>query len=1303
MWFSNISAAEAAAAFAASSPDESAFGNSPGGRALRKARCDCDSLLFAAFADSPPSLKKPKPEPDSSCVEPPSFPDHDSWDAMELESTGEVEAAKLAEIAGMESEGSDELGDSDQDFASSSDRESCGTAEEDSDQEQAGGGQITQSTPQLAKGGPLMRTLGAGKGSSSLSSAPSGAATSTPGSTSLSPAESMKLLEASGWKLKGSLAKQRRIHEALCNVAFCNFKCSCLSALGNVSCLDNGFDRATFRSYHSRTYGRGSDLHALKQVKTAVHEYIWELRRPLPTASATGAQFEVPEWRLGGAGGAIVCKKAFEMAIGGSHFAHREALMLTRAGMAPSDQRAYKAASRATAVLRGKGTPRTKWAQSWWRQHLMYQDWLPNEVKIQYRGPVWTVVYDTFYAPVARLAGTLLKPKQWFRARGRALEAMHHEFFPSVSIHERKLTVTRSARHSKFPECTDCQRLRERYKRVVSNPKSTPEQIAEAYADLVAHAHLWQGDRETALDLRHRYSVLTSSARYSVDDKCGSFWQQLPVSDTGRDSKENAKDKYKFAVHANVVCGEQGHKMFTFVPKNIGTGANFGLTNLLMTILLAVKSGNLKPHTDVFVRHTDGGPDNVSVITHFIHWLLVYLGVFNKVLWFRFKAGHSHTEVADRLFAIIKRIFESDGAHRVVGVEDFPALIQKIEAEFQKETESCTFNWNFANWDLRTMMKEMNVVSSTLKGISSKMVYQYTYDEQLWQHGCVLVQYKSNISWKGSARDAEWSPITRVEREMNVGEADDEVEKVECNISRPKGVRFVTKPPDLRILPRREPFDPRGEKFSPAQQCRAIVNKRWGDLGAAARSFWKCLMLLHSNAGQVAEQVPDLPHTIHTDERAFTFDGTPRPFVDVVKAIMLRFPRPLLPADPFASEPAATWEAAENIRRSRAAAGAAPPGGESSEGADQPELRDPRRENTVENLELTAAEKRKEERALAEEEFATDSPARVEEVEVGQLYLAELEVAEHGLRLGLCTAQKEGPAGTDDTPPTWTVAWFKISSKNGWKTKNIAFEPYKKGGQRQTDVLDIESFRLQIVDTDLTKAGKANKDTNPKFTGEFREKVLAFARAEELDEHETEDEISPVEESDGEVEEEEDIVTDDSGGDGDSECEGGDDEEEEGEEEAAPPEPAAPPASSGRRGSSRALRAAGTGVAGGRKRKAEDSATACGVAADVSGAPARVHSGGSARAPLGAPNPLAPGATLALARRPPGMHSPAGSPGSRSSRAPPIRGTYKPVGAACGGRAVRRRDDPCSLEAGWAGRPPCASSPQGGSRGQRGL
>ena len=132
-------------------------------------------------------------------------------------------------------------------------------------------------------------------------------------------------------------------------------------------------------------------------------------------------------------------------------------------------------------------------------------------------------------------------------------------------------------------------------------------------------------------------------------------------------------------------------------------------------------------------------------------------------------------------------------------------MIPKIEAEFQKEVESCTINWNFANYDLRNMMLEMNVMSSTLSRIGSKMCYQYSYDEHFWEYGCVLVQYKSNIAWKGNAREAEWSPITRMQKELNVGDADDEVEMVDCNVSRPKGARFVSKPPDLRIFPRREP------------------------------------------------------------------------------------------------------------------------------------------------------------------------------------------------------------------------------------------------------------------------------------------------------------------------------------------------------------------------------------------------------------------------------------------------------------------------------------------------------------------
>lgn len=60
----------------------------------------------------------------------------------------------------------------------------------------------------------------------------------------------------------------------------------------------------------------------------------------------------------------------------------------------------------------------------------------------------------------------------------------------------------------------------------------------------------------------------------------------------------------------------------------------------------------------------------------------------------------------------------------------------------------------------------MKCVSSKLTGISSKMVYRYSHAPTLWSHGCVLVQYKSHISWEGSNREAEWSPIQQVQSQV---------------------------------------------------------------------------------------------------------------------------------------------------------------------------------------------------------------------------------------------------------------------------------------------------------------------------------------------------------------------------------------------------------------------------------------------------------------------------------------------------------------------------------------------------------
>ena len=59
----------------------------------------------------------------------------------------------------------------------------------------------------------------------------------------------------------------------------------------------------------------------------------------------------------------------------------------------------------------------------------------------------------------------------------------------------------------------------------------------------------------------------------------------------------------------------------------------------------------------------------------------------------------------------------------------------------------------------------------------------------------------------------------------------------------------------------REPFDAKGEKYSPAAHCQAILHSRWKELSTRAKAFWKCLSLFHSKAGEVAESVPNMPHT----------------------------------------------------------------------------------------------------------------------------------------------------------------------------------------------------------------------------------------------------------------------------------------------------------------------------------------------------------------------------------------------------------------------------------------------------------
>lgn len=555
------------------------------------------------------------------------------------------------------------------------------------------------------------------------------------------------------------------------------------------------------RELSALTYGKeGWEHPSIKQIKNRIHAEIWALR-VRAVQKRDDRKYDVPQWKLHGQ---QVCKKAFMIALGGTSCAHRQALALTLRGIPPLSNEANRIARGAIRAIQHQQAHRTEWAITWWYRHLQTQDWLPNEEAIQYRGPIWEHVHKHMYLPSARAEGKELQRRQWRRALKLALDKIQSDFYPDWSSMGKKLKLVRSARHSKFPECTDCQILRQDYVNAVSKLGGDQNEEKQCLDRMIAHAKEWQAEREAAIRLRHASSSLESSSVYECDDKCGSYWQRLPIGETGRDTKSDSTAVYRFAIHANVVAGVRGVLRLTCVPKNVRTGANFGLTNLIMTLLSAKEAGRLPMNCTHLYRHTDGGPDNVAAVTHIINWLLIYLGIFQKITWFRFKAGHSHTEVADRLFSIMKRLFEADGQHRVLGITDIPQLVDKLKDAFKHEKEKFEFAFNFCNWDFVSWTQPW---LGKLKNIAANRVYTYEYDEHLWEHGCVKVQYKHAVAWRGSSQEAEYGPVERQQRE--VFQIEGEGTQIEwINVSTRMGVHFVSSPPDLRVEPDREMLHP---------------------------------------------------------------------------------------------------------------------------------------------------------------------------------------------------------------------------------------------------------------------------------------------------------------------------------------------------------------------------------------------------------------------------------------------------------------------------------------------------------------
>jgi hypothetical protein len=94
---------------------------------------------------------------------------------------------------------------------------------------------------------------------------------------------------------------------------------------------------------------------------------------------------------------------------------------------------------------------------------------------------------------------------------------------------------------------------------------------------------------------------------FTIDDKCGSHWQFLPMPTNMRDRKDTAS-RWSYRQGAG--------NFLSIVPPMLQVGANFGCTGFVVTLYHLIEHMKLAPTVEVIFRQTDRGPDNNTAITH---------------------------------------------------------------------------------------------------------------------------------------------------------------------------------------------------------------------------------------------------------------------------------------------------------------------------------------------------------------------------------------------------------------------------------------------------------------------------------------------------------------------------------------------------------------------------------------------------------------------------------------------------------------------------------------------------------------
>eukprot|EP00965_Chrysotila_dentata_P081764 2699149-Pleurochrysis_carterae.AAC.1 len=133
------------------------------------------------------------------------------------------------------------------------------------------------------------------------------------------------------------------------------------------------------------------------------------------------------------------------------------------------------------------------------------------------------------------------------------------------------------------------------------------------------------------------------------------------------------------------------------VPPMLHTGGNFVCIVFCYSFYRLIEQSKLESRVERIIRQTDGGNDNVTWVTHALHYTLVHEGAFNQINWIRLKPGQSQNK-QDRVFSLCKSIVYPK---RGMG----PGCKSPLESEamlsegLKNMNGGCEMLWQLANFD----------------------------------------------------------------------------------------------------------------------------------------------------------------------------------------------------------------------------------------------------------------------------------------------------------------------------------------------------------------------------------------------------------------------------------------------------------------------------------------------------------------------------------------------------------------------------------------------------------------------------